>query len=295
MSLTSQDGWPAPLESMSAMLLAGPDARAFLQGQVSVDVASLGSEEARLASLNSPQGRVQAVLWLVQRSDGLALLLPTSLVESVTARLRKYVLRSKVTIEPAPSHLKVAALPLHETPAEIRDLLERAHREAAGVSYIRLPGVDLVLALAGPIRESAPDESLDAQWRLACIRAGLPQVYPQTQEAFVAQMLNLDLLGGISFQKGCYTGQEIIARTHYRGAIKRRTFRFKAECAPPAPGTRVVVGEQHAGDVVDAVESDDGCELLAVVSLTHVNEPLTIDGAGSLLERLPLPYSIESS
>ncbi|HEX7115405.1 MAG TPA: hypothetical protein VF193_09745 [Steroidobacter sp.] len=295
MSLTSRDGRPAPLESMGALLLSGPDARSFLQGQVSADVASLGSEEARLASLNSPQGRVQAVLWLVHRNDGLALLLPASLVESATARLRKYVLRSKVTLDPAPSHLKVAAVPLVEAPGEIRDLPERAHREIAGVSYIRLPGVDFVLALGGPVRESAAGESLDAQWRLSCIRAGLPQVYPQTHEAFVAQMLNLDLLGGISFQKGCYTGQEIIARTHYRGAIKRRMVRFKADCAPPAPGTRVLVGAQHAGDVVDAVASEGGCELLAVVSLTHVSEPLTIDGTGALLERLPLPYSIEGS
>ena len=76
-------------------------------------------------------------------------------------------------------------------------------------------------------------------------------------------MLNLDLLGGISFEKGCYTGQEIIARTHFRGAIKRRMFRFECAGQPPTPGTRVLAGEQHAGDVVDAAAG----ELLAVIEL----------------------------
>ena len=85
-------------------------------------------------------------------------------------------------------------------------------------------------------RES--DAEFAREWHAADIRAGLPQVYPQTHESFVAQMLNLDLLGGVSFEKGCYTGQEIIARTHFRGTVKRRMLRYAAACPAPAPGTR---------------------------------------------------------
>jgi len=106
-------------------------------------------------------------------------------------------------------------------------------------------------------------------------------------------MLNLDLLGGISFEKGCYTGQEIIARTHYRGAVKRRMFRFGAACAPPAPGTRVLSAGQHAGDVVDSAPAGEGCELLAVVSLAQANQALQLDDTQqSPLHGLPLPYEV---
>jgi folate-binding protein YgfZ len=126
------------------------------------------------------------------------------------------------------------------------------------------------------------------------VRAGLPQVYPQTHEAFVAQMLNIDLLGGINFEKGCYTGQEIIARAHFRGTVKRRMFLFHSAGPAPAPGTRLLTGEQHAGDVVDAASTNEGCEILAVVSLAQLNSELRIDGQTATLTRQLLPYAIET-
>ena len=159
--------------SLGTLLVSGADARAFLQGQLSADIDALTPARALLASCNSAQGRVQAVLWLVERNDGIALLLPASLTERIAVRLRKYVLRSKVRIDALP-----AAVDVTEPPA---------YRER--------------------------------DWRLAGIRAGLPQVYPETYETFVAQMLNLDVLGGVHFEKGCYTGQEIIARAHFRGTV----------------------------------------------------------------------------
>jgi folate-binding Fe-S cluster repair protein YgfZ len=100
-------------------------------------------------------------------------------------------------------------------------------------------------------------------------------------------MLNLDLLGGVNFEKGCYTGQEIIARTHFRGAIKRRMFRFEYSGPPPTPGTRVLAGEQHAGDVVDAAED----ELLAVITLAQAEAELKLE-SGAQLKKLPLPYAL---
>jgi folate-binding protein YgfZ len=125
---------------------------------------------------------------------------------------------------------------------------------------------------------------------LSQLRAGIPHVFPETHEAFVAQMLNLDLLGGISFEKGCYTGQEIIARAHFRGAVKRRMFRFAANCAPPVPATRVLSSGEHAGDVVYAAETKQGCELLAVIGLAHADSVLTLDPT-TQLTKLSLPYS----
>jgi tRNA-modifying protein YgfZ len=233
--------------SLGTLLVSGADARSFLQGQLSADIDALTPGRAMLASCNSAQGRVQAVLWTVERSDGIALLLPASLIERTAARLRKYVLRSKVKVEQVP--------------------------------------------VSADLNESHPYRERD--WRLAGIRAGLPQVYPETYETFVAQMLNLDLLGGVNFEKGCYTGQEIIARTHFRGAIKRRMLRFECTVPPPAPATRVLVGDQHAGDVVDAAATSAGCELLAVINLAQQDAALELESnRGVALRRLPLPYSV---
>ena len=231
--------------NLATLLVSGTDARSFLQGQLSADIDALAPARPLLASCNSAQGRVQAVVWLVERSDGIALLLPASMVERTALRLRRYVLRSKVAIGEV---------------QEVPELPEsHAYREAG--------------------------------WRLAGIRAGLPQVYPETHEAFVAQMLNLDLLGGVSFDKGCYTGQEIIARTHFRGAIKRRMFRFASSSPPPVPGARILVGEQHAGDVVDAAATKEGSELLAVITLAQQDAALELEGLP--LRKLPLPYAID--
>lgn len=229
--------------SLGTLMVSGADARTFLQGQLSADIDALTPAHAMLASCNSAQGRVQAVLWLVERAEGIALILPASLTERIATRLRKYVLRAKVKIEESPA---------------ATDLVE-------------------------------PQAYRGSDWQLAGIRAGLPQVYPETYESFVAQMLNLDLLGGIAFEKGCYTGQEIIARTHFRGAIKRRMFRFQCASPPPAPGTRLLAGEQHAGDVVDAAPTSDGCELLAVINLAQQDAELALEGAAKLT-KLPLPY-----
>lgn len=282
------------LQHLGTILVGGPDAVSFLQGQLSADVGALTAEGLLVASCNSAPGRVQAVTWLIRRTDGVALVVPASMVEMTTARLRRYVLRSKVTIQPSPTHLTLALVRAPDVPVAIAE--PAGHREHEGASYIRFPCHDAIVRASTETATRA-DEAIDVQWRLDDIRAGLPQVYPATYEAFVAQMLNLDLLGGISFQKGCYTGQEIIARAHYRGAVKRRMFRFAAQGAAPAPGTRVLVGSQHAGDVVDAVDTrsgSTGCELLAVVSLANADQQLTLEGSEAKLQRLQLPYEVAS-
>jgi folate-binding protein YgfZ len=271
-------------------MVSGPDARTYLQGQLTADLDALKSNRAQLTCCNSPQGRVQAVFWMLERAEGIALVLPAGLVDATVLRLRKYVLRAKAKIEAA-KHLQVGVVARSALPADVTLDASGAHREIDGVSYFTLPGVEDVLVLGA---FSAPsDAAREHRWHLSHVRAGLPQVYPETHEAFVAQMLNIDLLGGISFEKGCYTGQEIIARAHFRGTVKRRMFLFHSAGATPVPGTRVLAGEQHAGDVVDAVASEDGCDILAVVSLAQINSELRVDGQDGVLARVAMPYSPE--
>jgi folate-binding protein YgfZ len=222
----------------TSILVSGADARSFLQGQLSCDMDTLSRDKQLLASLNSAQGRVQAVLNLIEGDEGIVLSVVSSMAERTAQRLRKYVLRSKVKIE-----------------------------------------------IAGPVL------SPEASSLLPDLRSGLPHVFPETHEAFVAQMLNLDVLGGISFEKGCYAGQEIIARAHFRGAVKRRMFRFAASCSPLTPGTRLLGNGEHAGDVVYAAATEVGCELLAVVSLAQADAALALEN-GTALTKLELPYSV---
>lgn len=278
------------LTRLAAIMVSGAEARAYLQGQLTADLDTLNSNRVQLACCNSPQGRVQAVFWILERADGIALVLPVSLLEITLLRLRKYVLRAKAKIEAA-RHLQVAVAPRSALAADVTFADGVTHREIGGVSYFTLPGMDDVLLLGA---FSAPvDAASEHRWHVSRVRAGLPQVYTETHEAFVAQMLNIDLLGGISFEKGCYTGQEIIARAHFRGAVKRRMFLFHSAGPAPAPGTRVLSGEQHAGDVVDAVATDNGSDVLAVISLAQLNSPLHIDGQTAPLTRAPLPYAVE--
>jgi tRNA-modifying protein YgfZ len=284
---------PTALAHLETLLLSGADVDGFLQGQLSADIAALGPGSVGLAACNSAQGRVQAVTWLVRRTDGIALIVSRDMTQSLLARLRKYVLRSKVTFASGGDALTVATLPRSSLPAGLSPTGDRWHSQQVDASYLTLPGHDEIVVLTrAPVAPA--DLTNEWRWRLATIRAGLPEIRPETHEAFVAQMLNLDLLGGIDFEKGCYTGQEIIARTHYRGAIKRRMFRFAAASPPPRPGTRIVSGTQHAGDVVDSASTEQGCELLAVISLANVDDSLKLESAPDVpMARASLPYAVE--
>lgn len=290
----------AALQGLTAISIAGADARTFLQGQLCSDLRKLNAERALLTACNSAQGRVQAVLTLIQRDDTIVAIVAASLASRLLARLRSYVLRSKVTLTEL-ADLAVASLTAADAP-RVAETLPSAiggcvsHRSG---TLLRWWGADERYLLVTPRAGLSihADSLEDLRWRRADIAAGIPQVYPETSELFVAQMLNLDLLGGISFDKGCYTGQEIIARTHYRGTIKRRMLRFAASCAVPTAGTRVLHAGAHCGEVVDAclagAESGASCELLAVVSLDRATEPLTLDGIdNSTLTRLTLPYDV---
>jgi tRNA-modifying protein YgfZ len=285
-----------PLLHLGLLHLTGTDSRTFLQGQLSQDINRIAPQQMLLASCNSPQGRVQAVLRMIERDDELFLILPASLCEPVRTRLRKYVLRAKTKIETVSadwtlysatkSDLATHNLP---TPKQLNEhILQGKH------SVIRWPDsmTERYLVIQAG-RNDQPTQPGDDAWLLADIRAGQPQVFPETVDSFVAQMLNLDLLNGISFNKGCYTGQEIIARAHYRGAVSRRMFRFSASCASPPPGSRLVSNGTHAGEVVLSATTPSGCELLGVVHLSHHGHTLQLETQPDVaLHGLELPYAV---
>lgn len=249
------------LDDLTAIAVRGPDAARFLQGQLSQDLGDLRDGDALLAGLHNPQGRCMAVLRVLRISDDqLLLVLPLELAESIRALLTRYVLRARVKLTDAGTTWRIYGLTGPDAAAATSTRLS-IPVDAEQMRY-------LVLAPRGepmPEGDPAPRD----EWRLEDIRAGLPELRPATSGQFVAQMLNLDLLGGISFTKGCYTGQEVIARAHYRGQVKRRVQRFGTDSAEwLAPGARVHLSDGRAAQIVMAAPTPEGGqEFLAVTTV----------------------------
>lgn len=289
-SLQARPAAEAPA-ALGVIAAGGADAAAFLQAQLSADVLRLGPGESRLAAWCDAKGRVQAILRVLLRDDEFLLLLPHSLVAPVLQRLRLFVLRSRVSLRDAGEELTVRGVPGENGTEEPEP--GRVAR-TGDRQYLALPGPQPRLLVIAPPHEVRDDETLsEIDWRRADILAGLPQVHPETQGEFVPQMLNLHWLGGIDFDKGCYPGQEVVARLQYRGKLTRRLFRGVLDAAAtPRPGTPVADAEgRPQGQVVEAAPGPDGQDLLAVLRIDATEGPLSIDGAGLALAPLPYPTS----
>jgi tRNA-modifying protein YgfZ len=166
---------------------------------------------------------------------------------------------------------------------------------SGSVTLLRWWGADRRFVALGPRTALPEPEPAAVGFHLADIRAGLPEIHARTSNSFVPQMLNLDVLNAVSYTKGCYVGQEVVARAR-RAGIQRRMQRFGAACPPPVPGTRVMRGESDAGEVVGAAACATGCELLAVVDVPREPLGLELEGvAASTLTPLALPYALGSS
>jgi folate-binding protein YgfZ len=233
------------LDSWATLRISGADAEAFLQGQLSADVGAIRDGQAGWASYNNPKGRMLVVMRVHRAAQGFCLAMPADLIAPIGKRLKMFVLRSKVSLDPVDAA---------DTAAQMAD-------------------------------------------RRALIEAGVPVVYAETQDRWVAQMANLDLIGGISFDKGCYTGQEVVARLHYLGNLKKRMFKLQGRGAVPPPGTAIrdEGGDQQAvGDVVDAVaDGNDGFVASAVLQLSHARSTrlrLDHDPHTTAVQALRYPY-----
>ncbi len=264
------------LEHLSFIRATGADVVSFLQGQLSNDVRQLSPAQAQISSYNSPKGRMLAVLHLHTLGDDVILEIHRGVCDSVLKRLRLYVLRSKVNLSQSGSALGLIGA---DTPALLENLglpcparaLEMRNHE--GVSIIRrlgtVPRFSLyaateVLSAVAERFTAVLAQGSEQDWKRADIEAGVPVIYPATQDHFVPQWCNLDQLGGISFDKGCYTGQEIVARIHYLGEVKRRMKIIDlGACETLEPG-----GSIEAGELVDWVTRPEGGCIGLVVQKT---------------------------
>jgi hypothetical protein len=285
---------PVRLAHLGILRFTGADAVSFLQGQVSNDTQRLAGNTSLLAAYSSAQGRVLALIYLMPHSSGIAAILPREILGATMERMRRFVLRAKVRIEDAGDSLGVAGY----FGASAQSTGGYAEKDGVGIVPV---GHDTsrCWVIAAPEKLGAPADTAEAkriedEWRLADIRAGLPQIYAATSEAFVAQMLNLDLLDGISFTKGCYTGQEIIARTQHLGRIKRRLFRLQLPAGSWKVGQALRLADGRQGRLTEVVSSNGRTEALAVLSV----EPSAAISGDAPTEtpvdatELPLPYKL---
>jgi tRNA-modifying protein YgfZ len=294
------------LPALGVMRIEGADARTFLQGQLSNDLRLLTPAASLLTSYNSSQGRVIALPRLIERDQETLAVMPRELIGRVIERLRKYVLRARVVLRDVSEEFLALGLLDFDAPSAARHsipyaALPGAHSLDRTISSVRLPGPTPRHVLLGPahelpaLRERLPTElSDDEAWRAAAVAAGEPQIYSETSELFVAQMLNLDLIGALSFSKGCYTGQEIITRTQHLGRIKRRMLPFRL---PPGVDARrgevVTLGPDRSGRVVEnARNSEHGFDILAVAPIAIAEGAVTNESTPPNATPLPLPYAI---
>jgi len=282
-----------PLDDLTTLGVRGVDALSFLQGQLSQDMDSLPAQGAVLAGLHNPQGRCLALLRLMYLGpDHVLLVLPSDLAEAVRQQLSRYVLRAKVKIEDAADAWRVYGITGPDAAAAASTRL-----------HMGMDSDDARQLIVAPRSEPLPEADVVERdtWRLDDIASGIPEVFGATSGLWVAQMLNLDLLGAISFSKGCYTGQEVIARAHYRGQVKRRMQRFfTATQLPLSPGARVTLSDgRHAQIVTAAPDAGGGQQFLAVAPMLSSEAARGADdsaepGTATLFvpcSTLPLPYA----
>lgn len=287
----NQLGAVCVLDDFGTLRFSGADVEKFLQGQLSNDVSKLPPGALLRAGMHNPQGRTLALLWLVAADHGdILAVLPFELLLTVTTQLRRYVLRAKVTISDDSAQYRICGLAAPDASSAL------AGRQVAYGPRDE-PRVLLLQSVLEP-PPSGPAISRD-QWRGLDIAAGLAQVYAATSGQFVAQMLNLDCIDAISFTKGCYTGQEVIARAHYRGRIKRRLQRFRSRSALRlAAGDAGRLEDGRSFRVVEATQHADGsCEFLAVASLPGAAQEADetsqlLSSQGVAYTALPLPYAL---
>lgn len=300
--MNSHPSAPTALPHLALVRVSGADARSFLDAQLTRNVPAPGT--ASLAGYCSPKGRLLAILVVWSSDDAIHLVTSRDVVDALVRRLRMYVLRAKAVVEDVTAtHALLGSFAEDAVPAAPWDVVADGSRFA-----IRVPNahdVRRVLHVSPHVREAMSENgeaerAAGERWRWSDIVAGVPSIVAATQDRFVPQMVNLEALGGVDFKKGCFPGQEIVARSQYLGKLKRRTaiatLDIDANAEPPAPGTDVWIegSSDPQGTVVDAARGPDGrvamlVELPIVALAATSVRPGSPDGPRATLAPVPYP------
>jgi hypothetical protein len=313
--LSTRDGTVlCDLSQFGTIKVTGEEAQKFLQNLLSNDINTVNNKTAQLSSFNSPKGRMVATLLIWQQGTDYYLQLPRSLTVAMHKKLSMYVLRSKVKVSDASDEIVCLGLSGESAAQLIQQnfnvILEQdwAVAQIDNGSVLRLAEnryqINSTITQATKLWNDLTKEAQAAGspcWDWLNIRAGIPVVTPATQEQFVLQMANIDILGGVSFKKGCYPGQEIVARTHYLGKQKRRMYlAHVASDTVPVAGNELFSEDmpgQACGMIMNvSTAPGGGFDLLGVMQISsHENQHVNLNSAqGEKLHFLTLPYAFPS-
>jgi folate-binding protein YgfZ len=300
-----------PLGDLGLLRASGADAAEFLHNLLSNDVKNILADTVRLAGFCTAKGRLLATPLIWRDGDDFLLLLSADLLPALLKKLSMFVLRSKVKLTDVTADRVLLGISGANAAAALSELGVAApgSMQVAGFAAAQAIGLaaNRYLLSVDPAHATVVWTKLAlhaqpaglAAWHWLEIAAGVPRIVAATQEAFVPQMVNLELVGGVSFTKGCYPGQEIVARTHYLGKIKRRMYRAKldVQATAGAPLFSAEAGDQSCGELVQVAPSPDGgYECLAVIQTPSADAGHVRIGAidGPLLRLLTLPYALPS-
>ena len=303
------------LSQFGTLRVSGEEAQTFLQNLLSNDIREVSATRAQLSSFNSPKGRMLASMLIWRNDDGYLMQLPRDLCEPMRKKLSMYVLRAKVKISDVSNEIVSLGL----SGAAAQEILHRQFGELPqqpfGFIDTEQAGVlrfsDTRFQISTAVQHAPTLWQLLSQhaqpagslcWDGLNIRAGIPVILPQTQEHFVPQMVNFELLGGVNFKKGCYPGQEIVARMQYLGKPKRRMYLAHIDGnEAPQPGDELFSAEmegQASGTIVNAAPAPGGGYDVLAVAQTSSQEAQAVHWKslqGAALKFLPLPYPLASS
>jgi len=302
-------------DELGLILVSGADAGEFLQNQLSNDIDFIDESRSQLSSYSTPKGRMLGIFRVIQISNGYLLITTRSMVLPLLEILYKYIVQAQVTLADASDYFARIALQTDHAeviehpllPAQTGSVLQNDSVISLQLEPLGSQQRYLLMCLSA-------DEAIELwhgfaaqlqvagfnSWRLADIKAGLPAIYPQTMEQFVLQMANLGALDGVSFKKGCYPGQEIVARMQYLGKLKRRMFLARIDTNNlPLPGDELVAPGKTdvdgSGKIVDAEFDQDGvchCLYIAQISKADTGNLQLLDQPQSKIKNLDLPYII---
>ncbi|WP_166251574.1 YgfZ/GcvT domain-containing protein [Marinobacter salicampi] len=309
---SNPDGAWIELQDQVLVRVSGPGTDKFLHGQFSQNLDDVTANNSPRAAAATPKGRAFALVRLVRHGDDILFNLPASSADPILSHLNKYLMLfrgTEMSVEPDGRLLGIIGTPLAEAlQSGAAHKLDRAGATMSLGNHRLIRTQDTAEGLSRfefwqlePLDEALADvftperQGTQSQWRASEIAAGVAALDPETREKYVPQMLNWQHLDGLHFNKGCYTGQEVIARMHFLGQLKKSLFRLRAESreTAPASGTPVMAESRPAGEVVNAVSLPDGSvEMLAVLRHDSVNSSLTLGDTDTPVALLPLPYIV---
>lgn len=276
----------------SLIQVSGDDANSFLQGQLTNDINLASENKLILSGFCNPKGRLLAIFQIAKINNIFYLICPKTIAETVCKKLSMYILRSKVKIDINPE-----TFALHGFIISSQQLLTDFFKNFPNTNFaaqqdnmnllIKLPGYPerYMVICSGQtssdmmIKFKENSGKID-EWKLHDIEAGIPSIYPNTQEVFIPQSLNLDLLQAVNFKKGCYTGQEIIARTHYLGKVKRRMYRAAIKLSSLINiGDDLYVNDLIVGKVIDFAKEKNSFKCLIELIVEEKDKQLTLNGS----------------